>query len=389
MKFIGASYISSYFFSKGSFDFVNNKSISYNIYSCIIQIVKDHVVFWPVFLPLPVKYRVGERDRKLHHQHHFHSNQRTRNCLAKWTFVRSFTPNVPVVTLVMFSAKMAASFKVPSFAKRSKLGTSFPKFDWRDIEIIEELRSGTFGHVFRATFVKESGNVVIKKLKGESAESRHQFKKEGGGILNKVKGTHTGTLPSSWEFVGTHTQLWWCMDVFYFSHFGVHKKVSSLESFTCHWLRVRFHIIYRATAMCKRRRLWPRIFAQTRHYGIYAGGDMPTLFWWCPYTLLVISLPLAFWWCPYIFWWFLCTWWNSYQVDLYVVCCCYISPDMGELAETFTILYKRTVLSWNMKIEILAKLLIFFWTSWSQLYAFFGQFLILKKFTIKFGTRVK
>lgn len=284
MKFIGASYISSYFFSKGSFDFVNNKSISYNIYSCIIQIVKDHVVFWPVFLPLPVKYRVGERDRKLHHQHHFHSNQRTRNCLAKWTFVRSFTPNVPVVTLVMFSAKMAASFKVPSFAKRSKLGTSFPKFDWRDIEIIEELRSGTFGHVFRATFVKESGNVVIKKLKGESAESRHQFKKEGGGILNKVKGTHTGTLPSSWEFVGTHTQLWWCMDVFYFSHFGVHKKVSSLESFTCHWLRVRFHIIYRATAMCKRRRLWPRIFAQTRHYGIYAGGDMPTLFWWCPYT---------------------------------------------------------------------------------------------------------
>lgn len=106
MKFIGASYISSYFFSKRSFDFVNNKSISYNIYSCIIQIVKDHVVFWPVFLPLPVKYRVGERDRKLHYQHHFHSNQHTRNCLAKWTFVRSFTPNIPVVNLVMFSAKM-------------------------------------------------------------------------------------------------------------------------------------------------------------------------------------------------------------------------------------------------------------------------------------------
>ena len=78
----------------------------------------------------------------------------------------------------MFSAKMAASFKVPSLVKRSKLGTSFPKFDWRDIEINEELRSGTFGHVFRATFVKESGNVVIKKLKGESAESRHQFKRE-------------------------------------------------------------------------------------------------------------------------------------------------------------------------------------------------------------------
>ena len=83
---------------------------------------------------------------------------------------------------------MEPFFKVPSRVKRSKLGTSFPKFDWRDIEINEELRSGKFGLVFRATFVKESGNVVIKKLKGESAESRHQFKKEGGGILNKVKG---------------------------------------------------------------------------------------------------------------------------------------------------------------------------------------------------------
>ena len=51
MKLNETSYILSlsYFLSKGSFHFVNNKSISYKIDSYIIQTVKDHgknVVFW-------------------------------------------------------------------------------------------------------------------------------------------------------------------------------------------------------------------------------------------------------------------------------------------------------------------------------------------------------
>ena len=41
MKSNEANYILSYFLSKGSFHFVNNKGISYKIDSCIIQTVKD------------------------------------------------------------------------------------------------------------------------------------------------------------------------------------------------------------------------------------------------------------------------------------------------------------------------------------------------------------
>ena len=75
----------------------------------------------------------------------------------------------------MFSVKMAASFKVPSLVKRSKLGTSFPKFEGSDIAIQEELGRSKFGSVFWANFAKENANVVIKKLKGESAEAKHRF----------------------------------------------------------------------------------------------------------------------------------------------------------------------------------------------------------------------
>ena len=75
----------------------------------------------------------------------------------------------------MFSGKMAASFKVPSLVKRSKLGTSFPKFEERAIAIQEELGRSKFGSVFRANFAQASANVVTKKLKGESAEAKHRF----------------------------------------------------------------------------------------------------------------------------------------------------------------------------------------------------------------------
>ena len=75
----------------------------------------------------------------------------------------------------MFSVRIAASFKVPSLAKRSKLGASFPKFEERDIVFQEKLGRSKFGSLFRANFAKESANVVIKKLKGESAEAKHRF----------------------------------------------------------------------------------------------------------------------------------------------------------------------------------------------------------------------
>ena len=87
----------------------------------------------------------------------------------------------------MFSVKIAASFKVPSLVKRSKLGASFPKFDWRDIAIQDELGRGTFGSVFRANFAKESANVVIKCWKEILRKPNTLFEKEAG-ILSRVKG---------------------------------------------------------------------------------------------------------------------------------------------------------------------------------------------------------
>ena len=81
---------------------------------------------------------------------------------------------------------MAASFKVPSLVKRSKLGTSFLKFHRRDITIQEELGRGTFSFVFFGQILERRvANVVIKKLKGESAEAKRRFEKKAG-ILNRV-----------------------------------------------------------------------------------------------------------------------------------------------------------------------------------------------------------
>ena len=51
---------------------------------------------------------------------------------------------------------MAASFKVPSLVKRSKLGTSFPNLTGVTSQFKKQLGRGTFGSVFQANFAKES-----------------------------------------------------------------------------------------------------------------------------------------------------------------------------------------------------------------------------------------
>lgn len=82
---------------------------------------------------------------------------------------------------------MAASFKLPSLVKKRKPPVNLPRFEWRDISIKEDLGSGTFGSVYLANYEKEEQNVIIKKMKGESAEGKRRFEKEAA-ILNTVKG---------------------------------------------------------------------------------------------------------------------------------------------------------------------------------------------------------
>ena len=65
---------------------------------------------------------------------------------------------------------MAASFKLPCLLKKRKPPVNFPLFEWRDISLKEQLGSGTFGSVYLVNYEKEEQNVIVKKMKGESAE---------------------------------------------------------------------------------------------------------------------------------------------------------------------------------------------------------------------------
>ena len=82
---------------------------------------------------------------------------------------------------------MAASFKLPCLVKKRKPPANFPRFEWRDISIKEQFGSGTFGSVYLVNYEKEEQNVIVKKMKGESAEAMRRFEKEAV-ILNTVKG---------------------------------------------------------------------------------------------------------------------------------------------------------------------------------------------------------
>ena len=80
---------------------------------------------------------------------------------------------------------MAASFKLSCLVKKRKPPVNFPLFEWRDISIKEQLGSGTFGSVYLVNYEKEEQNVIVKKMKGESAEAKRRFEKEAA-ILNTV-----------------------------------------------------------------------------------------------------------------------------------------------------------------------------------------------------------
>ena len=72
-----------------------------------------------------------------------------------------------------------AAFKLPSLSlKKRKRQLSLPEFTWNSISLEEELGSGTFGTVYLAKCPDEEQFVVIKKLKGEAADTRLRFEKK-------------------------------------------------------------------------------------------------------------------------------------------------------------------------------------------------------------------
>ena len=82
---------------------------------------------------------------------------------------------------------MAASFKLPCLVKKRKPPVNFLLFEWRDISIKEQLGSETFASVYLVNYEKEEQNVILKKMKGESAEAKRRFEKEAA-TLDTVEG---------------------------------------------------------------------------------------------------------------------------------------------------------------------------------------------------------
>ena len=76
------------------------------------------------------------------------------------------------------------------------------------MSIEEEVGSGTFGSVYIVKYKKEDRNVVVKKMKGESMETKRRFQKEAG-LLSSVKG-HRNVTRSDTTSLGNIT--------FYHSH---------------------------------------------------------------------------------------------------------------------------------------------------------------------------
>ena len=119
---------------------------------------------------------------------------------------------------------------------------NFPTFTWGSIEVQEELESGTFGSVYLTNFTctdveqQRSASVVIKKLKGESAESKRRFEKEAG-ILHSLKG-HLN-ISNFMRFCYEPYAIMMEYSCFDFRPFGVEKKVTTLEDFV-HYVDAEF-----------------------------------------------------------------------------------------------------------------------------------------------------
>ena len=60
--------------------------------------------------------------------------------------------------------------KLPSLYRLSRKNENLK---WRKISINEELGSGMFASEYLVNYEMEKQNVIVKKMKGESAEAKH------------------------------------------------------------------------------------------------------------------------------------------------------------------------------------------------------------------------
>ena len=103
---------------------------------------------------------------------------------------------------------MATCFKLPSPTSKRKPPLQFPEFEWADVSIEEEVGSGTFRSMYVVKYKKEDRNVIMKKMKGESMETKRRFQEEAG-LLSSVKGhrnvTRSDTSLGNMTFCHSHS----------------------------------------------------------------------------------------------------------------------------------------------------------------------------------------
>ena len=91
----------------------------------------------------------------------------------------------------------------------------------------QELGNGNFGRVYSAEYGIEARKVVVKKMKGESSDTKRRFLKEAE-ILNGIKHAN---VPAFLGFSDNPYGLMMEYVSFDFNPFGTEKTVSNLEDF--------------------------------------------------------------------------------------------------------------------------------------------------------------
>ena len=119
------------------------------------------------------------------------------------------------------------SFKVPTLIKRTKNHHGLPEFTWKNISNLRELGAGSFGSIHLAHYGVECKKVVVKKLCGESDDTKRRFLKEAE-MQHKIKHQNIPRLLGCSDNPhGLMTEY----VAFDFAPFGLEKTVNSLDEF--------------------------------------------------------------------------------------------------------------------------------------------------------------
>ena len=118
-------------------------------------------------------------------------------------------------------------FKVPNLSVKRKNSHDLVAFNWNLLTNKQELGNGSFGTVYSADYGIEARKVVVKKMKGESSDTKRRFLKEAE-ILSGIKHSN---IPTFLGFSDNPYGLMMEFVSFDFNLFGTEKAVSNLEDF--------------------------------------------------------------------------------------------------------------------------------------------------------------